>query len=179
MFIGRQYEVEFIKRKINDKSKAQMIILYGRRRVGKSTLIRECVKHKKNVLFFEGIEGEHTHVQVNQFLKDLSRQTGRVKLSAEGWLDAFQGLGEVIKEGHWIIIFDEFPWMGAGRPTIVSELKLYWDRWSQNKNITLFLCGSIASFMVKHLIHSKAMHNRKTLELCLTPLSAQNRLIYT
>jgi len=70
------------------------------------------------------------------------------------------------------VVFDEFPWMGANRARIVSELKLHWDRWSSdNDQIALFLCGSVASFMSRHVVHSKALHNRKTMEMCLGPLS--------
>ena len=171
MFIGRSYELGLLKDALNDRTKAQLIIVYGRRRIGKSTLIKKAVEDEKNVLFFEGIEGENTHKQINQFLDDLSRQTGRVKLGSKTWPEVFQGLGELIQDKRYVLVFDEFPWMGAGRTSIVSHLKLYWDKWNQNKNLVLFLCGSIASFMIRHVIHSKALHNRKTLELYLEALS--------
>lgn len=171
MFIGRDYELELIRQHLQDFSKAQLMIIYGRRRVGKSTLIRKSVSHEKKVLFFEGIQGEPMQVQIDQFLGDLSRQTGRVKLAAKNWREVFRGLGEIVSQGRWILVFDEFPWMASGRSRIVSDLKIYWDRWSENRHLALFLCGSVASFMTRHLIHSKALHNRKTLELCLNPLS--------
>lgn len=123
------------------------------------------------VLYFEGIEGENTRVQIDLFLDDLAQQTGRVRLGAKTWSEVFQGVGELIDTGRWVLVFDEFPWMGAGRSSIVSHLKLHWDRWSRNPDVTLFLCGSVASFMVRHVVHSKALHNRKTLEICLGPLS--------
>jgi predicted AAA+ superfamily ATPase len=172
MFIGRQYETRLIQEKLADTSKAQLIILYGRRRVGKSTLIRKSLKRQKNVLFFEGIQGRSTRDQIDQFLVDLSTQTGRVKLAAKNWREAFQGLEETIQKGRWFLVLDELPWMAAGRSQMISDLKLFWDRWSSsNRNLVLFLCGSVASFMVKHLIHSKSLHNRKTLEIHLMPLS--------
>ncbi|MBF0297656.1 MAG: hypothetical protein HQK51_02990, partial [Oligoflexia bacterium] len=122
----------------------------------------------------EGIEGESSNIQIDQFLSDLSTQTYRVKLAAKNWREVFQGLGEIISTGRHILVFDEFPWMAAERTNIISDLKLYWDRWSMtNKNIVLFLCGSVANFMVKHIVHSKALHNRKTLEICLGSLSPQ------
>lgn len=147
------------------------MIIYGRRRIGKSTLIKKSLDGHKNVLFFEGVQGEPTRTQIDQFLTDLARQTGRVKLAAKNWREVFQGLEETIMKGRWIVVFDEFPWMAAGRASLVSDLKLYWDRWAKNKELVLFLCGSVSSFMVKHLVHSKALHNRKTLEMCLGPLT--------
>ncbi len=171
MFVGRKHEISLIRERLADQAKAQMIVLYGRRRVGKSTLIREAVKREVRVLYFEGIEGENTQIQISQFLDDLAHQTGRVRLSATTWREVFKGLGEIVETGRWVLVFDELPWMGAGRTAIVSQLKLYWDRWIRNPQIALFLCGSVASFMVRHVVHSKALHNRKTLEMCLSPLS--------
>ncbi|MBW2702527.1 MAG: ATP-binding protein [Deltaproteobacteria bacterium] len=171
MFVGRKQELSLLRSYLIDRTKAQLIILYGRRRIGKSTLIAKAVKKETNVLFFEGIEGARKHIQIEQFLTDLAVQTGRVRLGARNWREVFQGLGELIRQGRWVLVFDEFPWMGGGRSQIVSELKLHWDRWSKNPNICLFLCGSVASFMTRHLVHSKALHNRKTLEMCLGPLT--------
>lgn len=159
-----------IRDRLSDHSKSQLLIIYGRRRIGKSTLIGKSLAGRKNVLFFEGLQGESTQTQIDQFLSDLARQTGRVKLAAKNWREVFQGLEETMAKGRWIVVFDEFPWMAAGRSAIVSDLKLYWDRWAGNKGLILFLCGSVSSFMVKHLVHSRALHNRKTLEMCLGPL---------
>ncbi len=171
MFVGREYELSLIRKHLRDDSKARLIILYGRRRIGKSTLIAEAVKDEQNVLYFEGIEGARKRVQIEQFVTDLADQTGRVRLGAQNWREVFKGVGELVKKGRWVLVFDEFPWMGAGRTQIVSELKLYWDRWKSNPKLSLFICGSVASFMTKHVVHSRAFHNRKTLELCLGPLS--------
>ena len=60
MFVGREHELSLIGRHLEDNSKAQLIILYGRRRIGKSTLIAKAVEQESNVLFFEGIEGART-----------------------------------------------------------------------------------------------------------------------
>ena len=57
MFVGREYELSLIGRHLQDDSKAQLIVLYGRRRIGKSTLIAKALEHESRALFFEGIEG--------------------------------------------------------------------------------------------------------------------------
>lgn len=179
MFIGRQNELRQIEKALQDTSKAQLIILYGRRRIGKSRLIKESIRSEKKILFFEGLEGESTAVQLDQFLNDLSKQTKKVKLAAKSWREAFQGLEETILDGRWIIFIDELPWLAAEKSSLISELKLYWDRWSiQNPKLVLFLCGSVANFMVKHVVHSKALHNRKTLEICLPPLTPQESSLF-
>jgi hypothetical protein len=171
MFVGREHEIAAIRERLADRSKAQLLILYGRRRIGKSRLIAEATKLERRKLLFEGIEGAPSSAQVVQFTDDLARQTRRVRLAAASWRDAFSGLGEVVRTGRWVVVFDEFPWMGAGRTRIVAELKLHWDRWSANPELALIVCGSVASFMTQHVVHSKALHNRKTLEMCLGPLS--------
>lgn len=179
MFIGRQHELEQIKKKLKERSKAQLIVLYGRRRVGKSRLIKEALKNEQNVLFFEGIEGETTKVQIDQFLNDFSKQTRKVKLAARNWREVFQGLEETIGTGRWIVFIDELPWLAAEKTSLISDLKLFWDRWAlKNPQLVLILCGSVANFMVKHVVHSKALHNRKTLEIGLPPLSPQESALF-
>ncbi|MBI5139139.1 hypothetical protein HZA26_00810 [Candidatus Nomurabacteria bacterium] len=70
-----------------------------------------------------------------------------------------------------IVVFDEFPWMASERNELVAILKYYWDNhWKQNFRLKLVLCGSIAQFMVQHLVHSKPLHNRKTFEMKIEPL---------
>lgn len=172
MFVGRTQELEVIENQLQVRDQAQLIVIYGRRRIGKSRLIMEALKMKKKTLFFEGIEGENTSFQIDQFLDDLSRQTGKIKLAAKNWREVFQGLEEIICKGEWFIVFDEFPWMAVLRSTLVAQLKPFWDRWSlKNPKVNLFLCGSVSSFMIQNIVHSRALHNRKTLEICLKPLT--------
>ncbi len=179
MFIGRHSELQQIEKALQDTSKAQMMILYGRRRIGKSRLIKEAIKNEKNILYFEGLEGESTSVQLDQFLNDLSKQTKKIKLAAKNWREAFQGLEDIVIDGRWIIFIDELPWLAAEKSSLISELKLFWDRWSiKNPKLVMFLCGSVANFMVKHVVHSKALHNRKTLEMCLPPLTPQESALF-
>ncbi|MFH0946707.1 MAG: AAA family ATPase [Planctomycetota bacterium] len=128
MFLGRTHELEMLRERLEDRSKAQLILVYGRRRIGKTTLIARSLAREKRVLLFEGIEGAPTRLQIAQFLDDLAGQTGRVRLAAKSWREVFRGLGEIVCAGRWVLVFDEFPWMGVGRTRIVSELKLYWDR---------------------------------------------------
>jgi AAA+ ATPase superfamily predicted ATPase len=96
MFIGRTKELMQISEKLRNQHQAQLMILYGRHRVGKSRLIRESLKSESKVLYFEGIEGERQAVQIDHFLSELSRQTGRVKLAAKNWHEAFLGLVAVV-----------------------------------------------------------------------------------
>ena len=169
MFIGRDYELQQLRKQLTDRSRAQLLVLYGRRRVGKSRLIQEAIRGERRVLLFEGIQGQTAPVQIARFLDDLAAQTGNVRLAAADWAQALRGLGEVIRRGRWVVVLDELPWLAAGRTRFIAELKRAWDSWT-NPELAMFLCGSVASFMSKHVVHSKALHNRKTLEICLNPL---------
>lgn len=172
MFLGRKYEQEVILKAIRS-NRAELGIVYGRRRVGKSTLLDHFAAEAHS-LYFEGLEKASKSEQIVHFVDQLSRQTQTLPVRATSWKDAFDALSRVIEKGRHYIVFDEFPWMAAERSELVALLKFYWDRfWKKNPEITLILCGSIANFMVKHLVHSRALHNRKTFELKLDPLPAQ------
>jgi hypothetical protein len=78
----------------------------------------------------------------------------------KGWTDFFDVLSEQFiahKKHRTVIVFDEFQWMAAGQGKPVSLLKYYWDNVWKDPNVLVILCGSVASFMVKKVIHSKAL----------------------
>ncbi len=169
-FYGRIAERQLLRRAIN-ANRPELGILYGRRRIGKSRLLTQVAK--KGDLLFEGLQKATARQQVEHFTTQLARTTGTPKVSARNWTEAFDALSWHIKRGRHYIVFDEFPWMANGRTELVSLLKYYWDNlWKKNKKVTLVLCGSVSSFMVKHLVHSEALHNRKTFEIRLEPLPA-------
>lgn len=167
--IGREYEITFLK-KANQSNKAELGIIYGRRRVGKSTLLQSLIK--KGDLYFEGIKGIPKDKQIKHFVEQLALQTKTVPANAKNWSEAFQALTPHITKRRVYIVFDEIPWMASGQKELIGYLKYYWDNhWKKNNKLHMVLCGSIASFMVKHVIHSESLHNRKTYEFKLDALS--------
>jgi AAA+ ATPase superfamily predicted ATPase len=172
--IGRKMESGLLI-EYSQKPTAQLVCVYGRRRIGKSFLI-EKVFQDKNFLQFEGLENEHTDVQIKNFTHDLARQTGNKILfhaKVYEWdqiLDEFTKYLQQQKE-HTVILFDEFQWMAAQKSLLVSLFKKYWDQYWSKCNVTIILCGSISSFMVKKVIKSKALYGRINLELNIGPLS--------
>ncbi len=178
MFIGRKYELRMIKNAITS-SRAELGIVYGRRRIGKSSLLME-VGSRKGDLYFEALQNVPQKKQIDHFLYQLATQTKTPRTLARDWREAFDVLTYHIKKNQHYIVFDEFPWMASGRSELVSLLKYYWDNhWKKNQGLTLVICGSVASFMLKHIVHSKALHNRKTFEINLPPLpAAEARLFF-
>ena len=177
MFIGRKYELKIIEQAIVSK-RAELGIVYGRRRIGKSTLLKKAAP-KKNTLYFEALQGVSLKKQIEHFTYQLSKQTNTPIILARNWHEAFDALTLHIKKRRRYIVFDEFPWMAAGRSELVALFKYYWDNhWKQNPNLTAVICGSVASFILNHIIHSKALHNRKTFEIRLQPLSADESKLF-
>ena len=171
MFYGRKYELGIIKTAIAS-NRAELGIVYGRRRIGKSTLLMQSVTRKGD-LYFEALQNVSLKKQIDHFLRQLADQTKTPRSLAGNWHDAFEILTYHIKTKSHYVVFDEFSWMASGRSELVSLLKYYWDNhWKKNPGLTLVICGSIASFMLKHIVHSKALHNRKTFEIKLPPLPA-------
>jgi hypothetical protein len=171
MFVGRQYEQKIITDAINS-DRAELIILYGRRRVGKSALLQRVVR-KKGDLYFEALQDVPQKKQIEHFLRQLALQTRSPQSVARSWSEAFEVLTYHLERGRHYVVFDEFAWMASKRSELVSLLKFFWDnRWKKNPKITLVLCGSITGFMLRHIVHSRALHNRKTLEIKLPVLPA-------
>ncbi|MGK5084255.1 ATP-binding protein [Bdellovibrionota bacterium FG-1] len=177
MFLGRAYEANIIHSAIASK-RAELGIVYGRRRVGKSSLLKHLQQTQAD-LYFEGLEGLQQAAQITHFVDQLAQQTRTVPARAQSWKDAFDAFTPFVAKGRHYVVFDEFPWMASERSELVSLLKFYWDQyWKNNHGLTLVLCGSVAQFMVKHLVHSRALHNRKTFEIKLNPLPAHEARLF-
>ena len=178
MFAGRVHELEKLKNFYRTKN-SNLLVVYGRRRIGKSSLIEEFAKSKP-FLRLEGLEHEETASQIRQATHDLLRQLRDPILKSvkfETWEALLDYLSEYLrreaaKQGQKRIIFlDEFQWLGAGQSKLVSLIKKYWDQEWKKYHVMLVLCGSISSYMVKKVIRSKALYGRVDWELNLRPLS--------
>lgn len=168
-FIGRKSEKAQLSALI-ELPRPSIAVIYGRRRVGKSELISQ-VTHGKNVLSFEGLEGQAKQKQIKNFLFQLSEQSGITKKGISDWSDALILLRELTKKGQWIIVLDELQWMANYQNELVSVIKMIWDQYlSMNPDITLILCGSIASFMKSKVLRSSALYGRSDYELNLRAL---------
>lgn len=182
MFVGRYEELLQLEKLYNAKS-AQLAVLYGRRRIGKSVLIEEFCKNK-SFLRFEGLENEQTLSQIRQFSKDLGKQINDpilTKARLSEWTELLDKLTEVLQQRkeRTVVFMDEFQWLAVQHSLLVSLFKKYWDQRWKKCNVVFILCGSVSSFMVKKIIKSKALYGRINLELhldSLSPVSCQQLL---
>lgn len=165
MFIGREYEIQEISSLI-ERKKASLIICKGRRRIGKSTLIHEIAKRNDVLIYdFEGLapsSSQTSRHQLAHFSKELFRHTSLPKISISSWLDAFRLLTSKIDK-KTIIFLDEISWMAAGDPQFPGYLKIAWDTIiKKNENITLIICGSVASWIDNNILKNTAFVGRIT-----------------
>lgn len=173
-FFGRQEEYKLLETAYKS-DRSQLVVIYGRRRVGKSRLMSRFAEDKKNYYKFEGLEKGNTEDQINNFINSLKNQINDPLISKmvfQTWHDVFDYLNAQVinKKQKVILFFDEFQWMALKRSYLVSLIKYYWDNhWSKSK-VTLVLCGSIASFMVDKVIKSSALYGRVNIEILLKAL---------
>lgn len=166
-FVGRSWELGRFN-EIFASAGARIAVVYGRRRVGKTTLIRRACEGR-DVYLFEGLEGQNQASQLRHFVEQLAEQVQDVRLTrfrADSWKDVFQLLSEYVSKKPCVVYLEELQWMANYRDDLVTELKYVWDNYlSKNRNLTLVVCGSSPSFLIHHVMQSKALHNRSQWEL--------------
>ncbi len=177
MFVGRDHELRILEDAYRSP-RSELVVIYGRRRIGKSSLVRQFAQGKAAALNFEGLEGERTPQQIRHFAQELRAQTDDPLLKSAAfatWEHVFSYLTERVtstrkQRRKQVLFLDELPWMAAGRGRLVSLLKYYWDNHWKYQSVMLILCGSVASFMAKKVIHSKALYGRISVQILLRGL---------
>lgn len=165
-FIGRHDELGKLGQFLAFPASA-VAVIYGRRRIGKTLLIRQALRGR-DILFFEALEERPRREQISHFMFQLNRQleaANRPRMptatAPETWKEAFLELFEVIRANPCPVVFDELQWMANYRHELVSDLRFVWDGFlSTLKGQKLVLCGSIASFMLKKVLKSSAFYGR-------------------
>ncbi len=155
MFIGRKAELDFLNSKYNE-SGGQLVVLYGRRRVGKTETLREFSKDKEHVFYScrECSDEEQLKSFSSRMLKSDMPIAKYVKSFAD-WMQAFSTITELSGSGKKLLIIDEFPYMAKNNKSIPSILQNLWDETLRHENIMLVLCGSSMSFIENELLSEK------------------------
>ena len=170
-FIGRRKELEALEQEY--QRDGGFVVLYGRRRVGKTTLIKEFIKDKTAFYFLATEEVESQSMK--RLAGVLARATnnpmlGRVAFS--DWLDLFQEAARYRPEEKKVLIIDEFPYLVKTNQAFPSILQNAWDEFLKDSNIMLILCGSLIGMMRKHaLSYESPLYGRRTAQIRLTPLT--------
>ena len=177
--IGRKPEIQRLE-KVYSSKEAEFVVLYGRRRIGKTFLIRQFFKNKKGVFFqVTGLQKGSLKSQLTHFAESMSETFthGVMIKPPDSWEDAFGTLTRFIDTSKTkektIIFIDELPWLATPRSGLLEALDYYWNHhWVKNPKIILIVCGSSASWLIKNIIYNKGgLHNRCTAEIKLLPFN--------
>lgn len=171
--VGRKKEVEKLRGYINSR-RSEFIAVYGRRRVGKTYLIKELFEGE----FTFRMTGRENVQQTEQLVNFSFAMTDYFGVDGvpENWAEAFRMLAKAIenmKEGAKIIFIDELPWLDTPKSKFVSALEYFWNNWAfYRTDIKLIVCGSATSWMLSKLINSRGgLHNRVTHKMLISPFS--------
>lgn len=156
MFIGREAELKFLNDRY-DENRGQLIVLYGRRRVGKTETLREFCKDKPHV--FYSCTQSTDKVQLAKYSKQIFKENIPAKQyisEFSDWESAFRSVLDLpYGDRKRLLIIDEFPYMCKGNSGIPSILQMLWDSELKDKNVMIILCGSAMSFIERELLAEK------------------------
>lgn len=155
MFIGRVQELRFLEDKYAAPG-AQLIVLYGRRRIGKTETLREFCKGKPHIFY------SSREISDSKQLAAFSERVLRAGSPAARYIDVFpdwdtaiRGITELPGDAKKLLVIDEFPYICKGNPSISSTLQALWDETLKNREVMIILCGSSMSFIEKEILSAK------------------------
>ena len=172
--IGRKAEISSLNR-VATSGRSEFVAIYGRRRVGKTYLVREFFDN--NFSFkCTGLANSKTRAQLKNFNLALRRFAGKEIKQARTWLDSFEQLSDILDKSatkRKVVFLDELPWMDTARAGFIQALEHFWNEWaSARRDIVLVVCGSSTSWMMDKLINNKGgLHNRLTNKILLKPFT--------
>jgi uncharacterized protein len=175
--IGRLPEIELLQETLQSQE-AELVAIFGRRRVGKTYLIRQ-VFEKNIVLEFTGLKDASTELQLENFASTLSTMF-RLKIDIEvpdNWPQAFRSLTKLLESKRTtkkrVVFLDEFPWIDTPKSGFLAAFDHFWNSWaSRQSNLVVVICGSAAAWMIQHIVKNKGgLHNRITRRIRLKPFN--------
>lgn len=170
-FIGRNKELKLLN-DIYDKPSASLVVVKGRRRIGKSRLVEEFAKNKTFYSFTGLPPTEKTTAQTQRevFAKQI-KKAFNIDSKTEDWWDLLWLVADKVKHGKIVVLFDEISWMGYKDPDFLGKLKTIWDsHLKKNSHLVLVLCGSVSSWIEKNILASTGFMGRLSLTLTLEEL---------
>lgn len=169
-FIGRKNELHTLNTEYNRNS--SFVVIYGRRRVGKTTLIKEFLKNKTAFYYLatEELESQSMKRLANVIARN-TKNTLLQKIEFTDWLDLFQLIADYKPEEKKVLVIDEFPYLVKTNSAFPSILQNAWDEFLKDSNVMLILSGSLMGMMQKHaLSYDSPLYGRRTAQMRLTPL---------
>ena len=173
--IGRQREVALLN-ELYQSNKAELVAVYGRRRIGKTFLIDKTFGEKYD-FYMTGIYEGTKIEQLANFTHQLEQYSGNAIKTPKTWMDAFFALQMFIetkiRKRRILIFIDELPWLDTPRSRFLKAFELFWNEYaSKLDNMKLIVCGSATTWMTSELLGNKGgLHNRVTQPIYLRPFN--------
>lgn len=173
--IGREAEQEILRQRI-ESGAPELIAIYGRRRIGKTFLIRQYFKDTFS-FYSTGIYQGTKKEQLGEFNRQLEHYSGRKWKVAKDWFDAFAQLREYLesltRKSPIIVFLDELPWMDTHKSRFIKAFEYFWNSWGATDNrLKLIVCGSATTWMRENVLSDKGgLYNRTTRSLYLAPFT--------
>ncbi len=173
--IGREAERERLEKCMKEQQ-AQLVVVYGRRRVGKTFLINQFFEGRFDFKM-TGAYGEPKETQLRYFSIELTRQSGVSHAVPKDWIEAFELLREYLsslpKNEKRVVFFDEMPWIDTQRSGFLSAFEWFWNDWGCTcDNLVFIVCGSATAWMVEKIADNKGgLFSRQTCKLYLRPFN--------
>jgi predicted AAA+ superfamily ATPase len=172
--IGRRTEIE----ELNDayhSGRPEFVAVYGRRRVGKTFLVRSLYE-KEFVFFFTGIANSNQPESLAQFAKSCSEYSARAIVPPKNWFEAFDVLRPILEKSRRrrkVVFLDELPWMDTPGSDFVKSLEHFWNSWaSAQDDVMLIVCGSAASWVIDKLLSDRGgLYGRVTRRIRVEPFT--------
>ena len=181
LIIGRENEQKRL-RNIYHSGKAEFVAIYGRRRVGKTFLIRQLFENEF-VFDLAGLANANTKEQLVNFTLSLNRVTKTHNKTSKSWLLAFESLISLVENSpkkRKVIFIDEISWIDTPRSGFLMALEHFWNGWACSRSdIMLIVCGSATSWIMNKLINNRGgLHNRLTANIHLQPFTLRETELY-
>ena len=173
-FIGRKEEILLLE-KYYASPKSEMVAVYGRRRVGKTYLIRNVMESRFDYSF-SGMYQTSAKVQRSRFQAALNTLTGKKTAAPKDWFQAFDNLREYLvslDKDRVVVFLDELPWMDTQKSNFLSAFSEFWNSWGNRRPLLkLYICGSATTWMIDKLIGNQGgLYGRTSRSIYLAPFT--------
>ena len=180
--IGRTEEKKLLQSLVNEKE-PQFIAVFGRRRIGKTYLVRESFNYSftfqhTGISNASIASGFRKQAQLDKFAESLAEAGYICEGKLTSWNEAFSGLKEVVKKSKdkkKVIFIDELSWMDTKDSGLISALESFWNGWAaarKEKDVILIVCASATYWMINNIVNARGgLHNRLTGQIALKPFT--------
>ena len=178
MFIGREKELKALNNLYNS-GKFEFAVIYGRRRIGKTELIKQFIEQKKSI-YFMGIES-NSKLNLENFSKSILEYSSGISAdtSFANFQVALEYVFQLAEKERIILAIDEYPYVARSSKSLASTLQLLIDKYKDHSKLMLILCGSSMSYMEDHVLAYKApLYGRRTAQLKLLPFTFEETCNY-